>query len=44
MLFFEIGYDQKQNLTDLANKYFENAHIEVFKDINGKDRMLFIFT
>lgn len=42
MLFFEIGYDQKQNLTDLANKYFENAHIEVFKDINGKDRMLFI--
>lgn len=42
MLFFEIGYDQKQNLTVLANKYFENAHIEVLKDINGKDRMLFI--
>lgn len=42
MLFFEIGYDQKENLTSLAKQYFENAHIEVFKDINGKDRMLFI--
>ena len=42
MLFFEIGYDQKENLTKLASKYFENAHIEVLKDINGKDRMLFI--
>ena len=42
MLFFEIGYDQKENLTKLAKQYFENAYIEVFKDINGKDRMLFI--
>ena len=42
MLFFEIGYDQKENLTSLAKQYFENAHIEVFKDINGKDRMLFV--
>ena len=42
MLFFEIGYDQKENLTKLASKYFENVHIEVLKDINGKDRMLFI--
>ena len=42
MLFFEIGYDQKQNLTDLANQYFKNAHIEVIKDINNKDRMLYI--
>lgn len=42
MLFFEIGYDQKDNLTALASQYFNNAHIEVFRDINGKDRMLFI--
>lgn len=42
MLFFEIGYDQKENLSNLAAQYFNNAHIEVFKDINGKDRMLFI--
>lgn len=42
MLFFEIGYDQKENLTKLASQYFAGAHIEVLKDINGKDRMLFI--
>lgn len=42
MLFFEMGYDQKENLTNLASQYFINAHIEVLKDINGKDRMLFI--
>ena len=43
MLFFEMGYDQKENLTNLAKQYFKNAsNIEVFKDINGKDRMLFI--
>ena len=42
MLFFEIGYDQRENLTALAHEYFKNAHIEVFKDINKKDRMLFI--
>lgn len=42
MLFFEIGYDQRENLTALAHEYFKDAHIEVFKDINKKDRMLFI--
>lgn len=42
MLFFEMGYDQRENLTNLAKKYFENGQIEVFKDINGKDRMLMI--
>ena len=42
MLFFEIGYDQKQRLTDLAKQYFENAEINVLKDINNKDRMLMI--
>lgn len=42
MLFFEIGYDQKNNLIDLASKYFKDAHIEVLKDINNKDRMLYI--
>jgi len=42
LLFFEIGYDQKENLTKLAKQCFENAEINVFKDINGKDRMLMI--
>ena len=42
LMFFEMGYDQKENLTNLAKKYFDNAEINVFKDINGKDRMLMI--
>ncbi|MBQ6560283.1 MAG: peptide chain release factor N(5)-glutamine methyltransferase [Erysipelotrichaceae bacterium] len=42
MLFFEIGYDQKENLTKLAEQYFPDSMIKVFKDINGKDRMLMI--
>ncbi len=42
MLFFEIGYDQKENLTKLAERYFPSAEIKVFKDINRKDRMLMI--
>ena len=41
-LFFEIGYDQKENLMAMAKDYFKDAHIEVFKDINRKDRMLMI--
>ena len=42
LLFFEMGYDQKENLTALAREYFKDAYIEVFKDINKKDRMLMI--
>lgn len=42
LLFFEMGYDQKENLTKLASEYFKNAEIKVFKDINNKDRMLMI--
>ena len=42
LLFFEMGYDQKENLSNLAKQYFPNAYIEVKKDINGKDRMLMI--
>ena len=42
LLFFEMGYDQKENLSALAREYFPNADINVYKDINKKDRMLFI--
>ena len=42
LMFFEMGYDQKENLTNLAKKYFPNATVEVYKDINKKDRMLMI--
>lgn len=43
MMAFEIGYQQKAALTALAKEFFPEAEIEVLKDINGKDRMLFIY-
>ena len=42
MMAFEIGYDQKEALTKEAKKYFVDEDISVIKDINGKDRMMFI--
>ena len=39
MMFFEMGYDQKENLTALAREFFPSADINVYKDINNKDRM-----
>ena len=42
LIAFEIGFDQAINITNLAKKYFNNSKIDVVKDINGKDRMLFI--
>ncbi len=43
MMAFEIGYDQKTALMNLSKQYFPNCEIEVLKDINNKDRMLFIY-
>ena len=42
MMFFEMGYDQKENLTALAREFFPSADLNVYKDINNKDRMLVI--
>lgn len=42
MLGFEIGYNQKEALTTVAKEYFPEAQVEVIKDINGKNRMMFI--
>jgi len=42
LAFFEIGYDQKENLLQLVKQYFPQADAEVLKDINRKDRMLMI--
>ena len=40
---FEIGYEQAEDIKNIANNYLENITIEVKKDMSGKDRMLFIF-
>lgn len=39
---FEIGYMQGNKLKEEANKYFPNCDIKVEKDMQGKDRFLFI--
>ena len=40
---FEHGYDKKQEMIALANKYFPKSKVEVLKDLEGKDRMTFIY-
>ena len=43
MIAFEHGYDKKKEMIELANKYFPNAKVEVLKDLEGRDRMTFIY-
>ncbi|MBQ7223417.1 MAG: peptide chain release factor N(5)-glutamine methyltransferase [Erysipelotrichaceae bacterium] len=40
---FEIGYDEKEALVREVESRFPADRYEVLKDINGKDRMLFIY-
>ena len=40
---FEHGFDKKNEMIGLANKYFPNSKVEVLKDLEGKDRMTFIY-
>ena len=40
LVFFEIGYDQKEKIIKLADLNGYSA--EVYKDINGRDRMAFL--
>ncbi|MEG0283346.1 MAG: peptide chain release factor N(5)-glutamine methyltransferase [Erysipelotrichales bacterium] len=43
LLAFEIGYAHKEAITKEVEKYFPGCEFEILKDINGKDRMLFIY-
>ena len=40
VIFFEIGYDQKDKIIKLAD--MNGYSVEVYKDINGRDRMAFL--
>ena len=40
---FEHGYDKKEEMIKLANQYFPSSKVEVLKDLEGKDRMTFIY-
>ena len=43
LIAFEIGYKQGNEIKKLAKKYFPNAKIKLEKDLQDKDRFVFIF-
>ncbi len=43
MICFEHGYDKKKEIEDLAKLYFPLSKVETIKDLEGKDRMTFIY-
>ncbi len=43
ILAFEIGYDQKETITEEIKKVYPNSKIKHFKDYADLDRMVFIF-
>ena len=42
LIAFEIGATQREDVTSIANKYLDNIEIETKKDLQGRDRMVFI--
>ena len=44
LLAFEMGFDQRELMEAALQEYFPNDPHEIIKDINGKDRMLFIYS
>ena len=40
VIFFEIGHNQREKITKLAD--VNDYHAEVYKDLNGRDRMAFL--
>ena len=43
LIAFEMGFDQRELMEAALQEYFPNDPHEIIKDINGKDRMLFIY-
>lgn len=43
LLALEMGFDQRELMEEALQKYFPNDPHEIIKDVNGKDRMLFIY-
>ena len=42
LIAFEIGADQAKAIEDIANNYLKDIQIVIKKDLQGRDRMLFI--
>lgn len=43
LLAFEMGFDQRELMNEAVEYYFPDTPYEIIKDMNGKDRMLFIY-
>lgn len=43
LLAFEMGFDQRELMCEAVEYYFPNTPYEIIEDMNGKDRMLFIY-
>lgn len=43
LIAFEIGAKQSEDIVQLANEYFKGFRYEIKKDLEGRDRMFFIF-
>ena len=43
LIAFEIGETQKDDIINLANKYFDNIKIECYKDLAERDRVILIY-
>ncbi|MBR2712989.1 MAG: peptide chain release factor N(5)-glutamine methyltransferase [Bacilli bacterium] len=43
LISFEIGMNQGEKIKELASKYLRNYNIEVKKDMQNRDRMVFIY-
>jgi release factor glutamine methyltransferase len=43
LIAFEHGYDKKIEIEEIARTYFKDARIETLKDLEGRDRMTFIY-
>lgn len=44
LIAFEIGYEQGEDVKNLAYKYLDNIVVSVEKDYSGKDRFVFIYS
>ena len=43
LIAFEHGYDKKLEIEKIAKTYFPSARVETKKDLEGRDRMTFIY-
>lgn len=44
LIALEIGMDQREDIINLTNQYLDNVEIEIKKDLQDRDRMVFIYT